>query len=684
MLRWASLVLSISCLGIISCTNKSIKLSEKEKIWLKDNSNLKVSVLLGSYPPYQFENKQNEVMGIYIDYWNLIEEKIGYEFIKVKYKNQSTLINDALEDKSHVVLAVEKTKKRAEHFSFFTKLFVSDYVLVTRIEEADKINLDNFHTKDLIVVPNQGITEIIKRDFPEADLFEVNSSVEALRILSKGGYQVFFGPRSAVNYFINNNSFNNLVISGTNFKFEPSILVTNTEPILKGIIKKAVSSISAIEESQILDNWLLTKRKPLYLKLSFLIPVIGSLITIIGVGFLFNKRLNTIILRRTEELEIALKNSRLSNKLKNQFIRNISHEIRTPMNGVLGYSELLSKQEISKEEQKEYALTIIDSGKELVSVIENILEISSLQTGDNSCDLKETNITEVFENIISVYRNCALKKGIKLIFKKLNAFETDIILVDKEKLEKIIKSILDNAIKFTEKGKVELDYSINADILNITINDTGVGIQEEKKGIIFEAFSFSEKVTVEKLNGGLGLGLTIAKKNATIIKGDITFESKEGKGSTFFINLPIKKIKKGFNVKRIKTVKPKNKTYKILIAEDEEINFMLVNSILLKSKIFNFEIIRAMNGREAVSICKNNKDISLILMDIRMPIMNGYQATKIIKKMQPNIPIIAHTAYSTDKDLKEAYAVGCSNVITKPVNLDEFNKVIEDSISKMS
>lgn len=419
---------------------------------------------------------------------------------------------------------------------------------------------------------------------------------------------------------------------------------------------------------------------PLYNKLIFWLPVIISFVFIIFVSVYFNSRQKKQLDEQTKQLQDALKDAKKNNQLKNQFIRKISHEIRTPMNGVLGYAELLRKQNLSKEEQQEFVDTIIDSGKELVGVIENILEISSLQTENKKNHLKETNIIEVFEEVISLFKERAAKKNIDLIFKKANSAEIYLVVIDKVKFIRIITNILDNSVKFTEKGSIELDYKISNNNLNISIRDTGVGIQEDKKEDIFNAFSSTEKINSETLNDGLGLGLTIAKENASIIKGNISFESNTDKGTTFFVSLPVKKMR--LHKVHIKE-KPeqKNKTYKVLVAEDEEINFMLVNSILSRSTTYDFSITRAMNGKEAVEICKKMEDINLVLMDIRMPIMDGYEATRIIKGMRPSLPIIAHTAYSADRDIQKALTVGCSTVLTKPVNLSEFNKVIGDHIS---
>ena len=421
---------------------------------------------------------------------------------------------------------------------------------------------------------------------------------------------------------------------------------------------------------------------PLYSKLIFWMPVIISFAFILFVSAYFNNRQKVQLDKRTKQLQEALKDARKNNQLKNQFIRKISHEIRTPMNGVLGYAELLRKQDASKEEQQEFVDTIIDSGKELVGVIENILEISSLQTENNTSQLKETNIIETFEEVISLFKERAAKKNIDLIFKKANSSEIYLVLIDKVKFTRIITNILDNSVKFTEKGSVELDYKISNNNLNISIRDTGVGIHEDKKEDIFNAFSSTEKINSETLNDGLGLGLTIAKENASIIKGNISFESEIDQGTTFFVSLPIKKMKKR-TIDVNEKSKQNNRTYKILVAEDEEINFMLVNSILSRSIAYDFSITRAMNGKEAVEICKKTDDINLVLMDIRMPIMDGYEATRIIKEMRPSLPIIAHTAYSADHDVQKALTVGCSTVLTKPVNLNEFNKVIGDHINKI-
>jgi len=388
----------------------------------------------------------------------------------------------------------------------------------------------------------------------------------------------------------------------------------------------------------------------------------------------FNWLLKKKILEKTKKIQLALLNSEKTSKIKTNFIQNISHEIRTPMNGILGYSELLKKEQISVPELNLYVNTIIESGKDLVHIIDNMLELSALQTDESTIHNELINLAEVIENIVSTFKTKAGKKKIELIFNN-NEPEKN-ILIDKLRLIKILKNIIDNAIKFTHSGVVSVSYKLINSRLEISIADTGIGIKKKDRELIFDSFAKLEKQTEQKL-GGIGLGLTVAKKNALILGGEITFTSEVKKGSTFNTTLPvlISKTNILFNSTPTASVK-KRHIYKILIAEDEQINFLLVNSILSRFEPYNFSITRAENGKEAIDFCKENNNIDLVIMDIRMPIMDGYQATSIIKKLRPNLPIIAHTAYSSDKDIQNAIEAGCDTVICKPINLKEFKQTI--------
>jgi CheY-like chemotaxis protein len=224
-------------------------------------------------------------------------------------------------------------------------------------------------------------------------------------------------------------------------------------------------------------------------------------------------------------------------------------------------------------------------------------------------------------------------------------------------------------LKFTNNGFIELGYTLQANNIVIYVKDTGIGIHPEKQELIFERFSQEEK-EMSQATGGLGLGLSIAKENAELIDGEITLESEKGKGATFYVSIPYQptKPKNAVNSKRNGQTSNSKKAscQTILVAEDEEVNFIFLE-ILLSEFDDKLKIIHAINGQDAIDLYHKNKNVNLILMDIKMPVMNGIDATIEIRKFNQSIPIIAQTAYSTIQDREEAIAAGCSDFISKPI-----------------
>ncbi len=373
-----------------------------------------------------------------------------------------------------------------------------------------------------------------------------------------------------------------------------------------------------------------------------------------------------------EELIKAKEKAEQSDKLKTEFIHNMSHEIRTPMNGILGFSQILERYDLSDDERKQYIKIIQNSGKQLLRVIDDILEISRLETKQVETIEKEVNLNNLLLDLFSIFDLKAKEKEISLYLRKSLTNEESIILTDASKLNKILSNLLENAIKFTNKGFVELGYNLKNDKLEIYVKDTGIGIKPENQEIIFERFSQEEKQLSQKV-GGLGLGLSIAKENTQLLGGEIKLESEKGKGTTFYIIIPYKPVYTTIDAISVKN--KHNKYYNILIVEDEEVNYLYLE-VLLNNHYSNINIIHAINGKEAVNIFKNNKDIDLILMDIKMPVLSGLDATKIIRQVDKTIPIIAQTAYSTYEEIEKVLNVGCNSLISKPISEKDLNRVL--------
>ena len=359
-----------------------------------------------------------------------------------------------------------------------------------------------------------------------------------------------------------------------------------------------------------------------------------------------------------------------SDRLKTEFLNNMSHEIRTPMNGILGFSEMLNEPDLDIQKRNNFVNIIQNSGKQLMHIIDDILEISILGTKQVKVEEEEVCINDVLLELFSIFDIKAKENKTPLYFKKALSDKESIIISDRSKLNKILSNLLENALKFTNKGFIEFGYNLknNNTQLEIYVKDTGIGIKPEKQELIFERFAQAEKELTKKV-GGLGLGLSIAKENTELLGGEISVKSEMMEGATFFVTLPFKPIYTFIETEN-------NDKYTILITEDEEVNYIYLETVLKDIMKLNCDILHAKNGREAIDICKKNSTINIVLMDMKMPVLNGFLATKKIREFRPNLPIIAQTAYSTIEDREEAINIGCNDFISKPIGKDVLMNII--------
>ncbi|RLD52890.1 MAG: hypothetical protein DRI94_01715 [Bacteroidetes bacterium] len=383
----------------------------------------------------------------------------------------------------------------------------------------------------------------------------------------------------------------------------------------------------------------------------------------------------TDLKKAQEETLKAKEKAEESDRLKTEFINNMSHEIRTPMNGILGFSELLSTPDLPPEKLINYISIIQNSGKQLMRIIDDILEISKLGTKQVKAIENKVYLNDLFLELFSIFDIRAKENKTPLYLKKGLPDTESMVLTDSSKLNKILSNLLENALKFTNKGFIEFGYRVKNDTIMIYVKDTGIGIKPEKQETIFERFSQEEKKVSEHA-GGLGLGLSIAKENAELLGGTITLESEKGKGSTFYITIPYKPFEDNHIIKTKKKTMTDKKTQTILIAEDEEVNFIYIET-LLEYFVKDLIVLHAIDGKQAVELCKERSDIDFVLMDLKMPVMDGYEATKLIKEFRPDLPVIAQTAYSTPEEKEKALKAGCDDFISKPISKEIFSKVID-------
>jgi len=394
------------------------------------------------------------------------------------------------------------------------------------------------------------------------------------------------------------------------------------------------------------------------------------------------------ISRRKEmekELLKAKEHAEESDRLKLVFLANMSHEIRTPMNGILGFTELLKKHKLTGEERLEYIDIIEKSGKRMLNIINDIISISKVESGQVEISLTKTNVNEQIDYLYTFFKPEATQKGLQLkIVKQLPAKES-IILTDKEKVYAILTNLIKNALKFTDSGSIEFGYEKKDCNIEFFVKDTGYGIPTSQQEIIFERFrQVNESQT--RTHEGSGLGLAISKAYVEMLGGKIGVESKEGKGSTFHFTIPYGdkfETKDKNTVQKIdqiiKRKEDKIKNLKVLIVEDDTISKLLITIAL---RPYTKEALKVSTGFEAIETCRNNPELDLIMMDINMPEMSGYEATKKIREFNKDIVIIAQTANGMQSDRDNAIAAGCNDYISKPIDITTLNVLIQKYFSK--
>lgn len=388
--------------------------------------------------------------------------------------------------------------------------------------------------------------------------------------------------------------------------------------------------------------------------------------------------------RKKEELELlaAKEKAEESDRLKSAFLANMSHEIRTPMNGILGFAELLKAPNLTGKKQREYVSIIEKSGERLLNIINDIISVSKIEAGLMEVNYQDSNINEQIEYIYNFFLPEIQKKGLHFHYQTSLPNDQAIITTDREKVFAVLTNLVKNALTYTEEGTIEFGYTTQEKQLIFYIKDSGIGIPNNRKEAIFKRFiqaDVSNKMAVQ----GAGLGLSISKAYVEMLGGRIWVESKENKGSCFYFSLPYitetivpscpivkqpSKIEEPFGLKLT-----------ILIAEDDKISELLIS---LAVKSISKETICVKNGKEAVEICKKNPTIDLLLMDMQMPIMNGYEATRQIRKFNKDVIIIAQTANILANEGEEMLLAGCNDFISKPIQIEEIKSIINKYFKK--
>jgi len=375
-----------------------------------------------------------------------------------------------------------------------------------------------------------------------------------------------------------------------------------------------------------------------------------------------------------KELIKAKENAEASDRIKTAFMNNISHEVRTPLNGIIGFGNLLSHQNVTQSEREEYVFLLKTSSDRLLRTITDYIDVSLLAAGSHKPIIREMDIGKFLQNMVKKYDRLCIINHLSLLLKVPEFPHVSILHTDEEFLQKIFHALLDNAFKFTKKGSISIGYIVHPGEIEFFLSDTGIGISSEVLEKIFIPFMQGDHTTTRSYEGS-GLGLTIAVGLVRLLGGDIKIESEVGIGTTVIFSLPYETIPDLLTSQAENVPEPNiSKAPVILIAEDESISSYFLEIIM---KEFSSKTYFAVDGKEAVDRCKAHPEISMVLMDLKMPVMDGYTATKIIRSFRPGLPVIALTAFTSNEDRYKAQDAGFNDFLAKPVSQEDLKRIVK-------
>ena len=673
---------------------KSAHFTQDEINWIKNNPKIKIS---GDFfwPPYSFYDENGNYIGIVPDIVNEVFKDSGLDLEYVKTNSWADTINLIKDKKINLIDSISYSASRSEYLNFSNKYIGAEIVIISNNKETNYINsFNNITNKKIATVKGYSIIEDIKRDFPQIkNIKEYDNALEGLKELSNSQIDYFILDIPSFEFYSKKHGLSNLKIVGpTGYNYGYGFGVKKDDVLLVSILNKLLENIPTEKKDEIYRKWIkIDYEQKIDYELIWNILTIS--IIILAIIFYWNRTLKEEIAKKekiqkelekernhiqalNEELKKAKDVAENISKQKSEFLANMSHEIRTPMNSVIGFTEILDK-EITNPVHKEYLNSIKKGGNALLRIINDILDLSKIEAGKLEIRNESLNPTNMFLEIESIFHSKIISKNIAFIV-DIDKTIPKYIIMDGVRIRQILFNLIGNAIKFTQKGYVKLKVenvykdNIKSKIdLIFSVEDTGIGIDEKNLETIFNAFEQQENHDVAKY-GGTGLGLAICTKLIKMMNGEIKVESQKNKGSTFtviFRDIPVSSMEDEVVTSKLKASNIMFEKAVILVVDDVLENRKLVQASL---KDFDIDLIMAENGKEAIELLKN-VNVNLILMDLRMPVMDGYEAATILKNDErlKNIPLIALTASVMGKDLEKVSKYGFDGYLRKPVILDD-------------